>query len=382
MDKKWVSLLVISFFIFALGWSLYSVFKIVSTLAPDFGILWNSAYDLLNNRNPYTNPNSFTINAYPPVSLIFYFPLTLIKYKLAQMIFTILSFLTIFGSVALCLKVIFKKFEWLKFFLFSSLALISFPIKFTLGMGQINIIAVYILLISYYFYGQKKYVYSGLVFGAACLLKPVLSFVIIYFLLKRDWKLILYSLIIPALATSTILLLFGSDSFIYWFTDIIPKLSATVGGEIYYNQSITGFISRIFFIPEIRKYLIVFTSLPVFLYPIYLLVRKADEDLQFSLLIVTLLLVNTISWQHHFVWTIFPFIVSVKYAVKLNKNWVWVFLGFAYLLVSWNFKQPNFFQSFPASFLLSNTFYGGFILYFLLIFFQRSVGGKSLLPKV
>lgn len=343
-----------------------SLFQIITTLAPDFSVFWTSTHDLINYRNPYTNPTLFTINAYPPSTFIYFIPLALIPYKVAQGIFVILSFLTIPGIVLVSLKTLSKKVNLYQFLLFLSLVLISFPTKFTLGMGQVNLVAFLILLSSFYFYKEEKPEMSGIFLGAACLLKPALGFILLLFVLKRKWKVILYSFLVPALATILIASGFGINPFVYWVKEIIPQLSGIIGREVYYNQGIMGFISRLTPNLTTRVYLNTAISIVLILFTSFFTLKvKKNENLQFALFVTALLLVDTLSWQHHFVWLIFPFILLAEYASRVKKTWFWVLLFLAYLLVSWNFKTPQAFSVFPTSLVLSNTHYGAIIVYLL-----------------
>src|SRR5579859_3095090 len=157
-----------------------SLFHIITTTAPDFGMIWTSTHDLINHKNPYTNPSLFTINTYPPSTFLVYIPTALIPYKLAQAIFTLLSFLAVPGIVFVSLKILSKNIKNFEFLLLLSLSLLSFPTKFTLGMGQINLIAIFIALCSLYFYKNKKMEISGVLFGVACVFKPIFVMLLLF----------------------------------------------------------------------------------------------------------------------------------------------------------------------------------------------------------
>jgi len=92
---------------------------------------------------------------------------------------------------------------------------------------------------------------------------------------------------------------------------------------------------------------------------------KKKEDLELSLFIITLLLIDTLSWQHHFVWLMFPIIILGYYVARSRKVCLGLLIIFSYLLISWNFKNPSLFSQFPESLVLSHTFYGTFMLYLL-----------------
>ena len=177
-----------------------------------------------------------------------------------------------------------------------------------------------------------------------------------------------YSGLLISLAILLTIMISGVHLYRFYFEQVIPPLLNLSGREIYYNQGLLGFISRLTENIEVRRYLgIVSTSLFVGI-TVVLTKKSKYENLLFSLFITLLLLIDTLSWQHHFVWLIFPFAVVVYYATKLKKYWVWFLIGLAYILVSWNFKNPEPLYIFPKSLILSNTFYGAIILFVLNIY--------------
>lgn len=332
--------------------------RILTTKAPDFSVLFVASKGLLAKDNPYQIRNLFTGVGYPPNTLLFYLPFTVLPYFSAQNTFTVISLLSLFGIIYFSLKLIDKKHKWQEFTLFSALALISFPTKFSFGMGQNNLIVFLLLLFSYIFYKRDKNIWAGILSGISISLKPVLGFLMLFFLLKRKWKLII------AVAVTVVLFIVISgfissfDLYKYYVTTVIPPLLQPAGKEIYYNQGIIGFISRITSNLILRSYLSYLISFVVVVYTLWLTCKKADENMQFSLFITTLLLIDKLSWQHHFVWLIFPFLVLAK---KANlKEALLLFL--AYLLFAWNFKNP---EAVPIL-LRSNQFYSIIILYYLL----------------
>ncbi len=358
---------VIIFAAVAIGWALFSIYRIVTTRAPDFSVLWLVARDYYKTANPYQNPDIYTPNAYPPFSNLFYIPMTIFPFKVAQTIFTLLSFFAILGSVILSLRLVFKKFDLFGVLLAISLALISFPTKFTLGMGQVNAISLFLLLFSQTLNSKNKPVVSGILMGIAIMLKPIFGFFLIYFLLTKSWKMIFYSLLTVFAGFTGSLIYYGTSLWLYWLKDVMTPLMNLVGRESYYNQGILGFVSRLTPSIQIRKIIQLsglLTAIPV----IYYSIKKRNRLLILSAFILVVLLADSTSWQHHFVYLIFPFIVLSGFALKFKKLWFWTLLGASYLLAGWNFKNPTPFLSFPYSLLLSHTFYGAAILYVMNLF--------------
>ena len=355
---------IIALSVLIFGWAFFSIFRIITTRAPDFSVLWFIAKDFYKTPNPYLNPNIFTPSGYPPFTYLLYIPLTPLSLIGAQLIFTLLSFAAILGSVYLSLKIVFKKVNLYILLFASSLTLTSFPVKFTLGMGQINAIVLFLLLLSFYLHLKNKSVTAGIIVGIAIILKPIFGFFLLFYILRKDWKLISYSLVTVFIGFLASLIYYGPALWFYWLKDIVTPLANLAGRESYYNQGLLGFVSRLTTSVSIRKVTelgSMFLLIPVIFYQI----KRRNVLLTLSVSIISLLLVDSLSWQHHFVWLIFPFVVLTGFAIKFKKLWYWILLGLSYLLVSWNFKNPAPFLDFPKSLLLSNTFYGAVILYIL-----------------
>jgi alpha-1,2-mannosyltransferase len=371
-DTRIWKTIVIAFAFVAISWAIFSVYRIVTTRAPDFSVLWLVAKDYYKTPNPYLNPNIYTPNAYPPFSNIFYIPLTVLPFKVAQTIFTLLSFFSILGSIFLSLKLVFKKFDLYAVLLSIGLTLVSFPAKFTLGMGQVNAITLFLLLYSFYLNLKNKPVLSGVLMGVAIMLKPIFGFFLIYFILQKSWKMIFYSLLTVSAGFLGSLIYYGPGLWIFWIKDVMTPLMNLAGRESYYNQGLLGFVSRLTLSIDIRKiteWAGLFIVVPV----IYYWIKKRNNLLILSAFVISLLLIDSTSWQHHFVYLIFPYIVIAGFALKFNKLWFWFLLGLSYILVSWNFKNPTPFLNFPRSLILSNTFYGAVILYFLNLYSLRTI---------
>lgn len=368
-SKFIISLLFLASFTLILG----NLKRIISTTAPDYRVLWISAKDMLTSNNPYTDKELYTPNAYPPISELFYLPLAVLPYQPSQAVFIFLSFSSIIGSVFLSIKLIYKKVAWQHFLLFTALALLSFPTKFSLGMGQINLIVLFLLLLAYYFQQKNKQIISGSVLGISIILKPIFIFFLIFFILKKKWKMVLTSIFTVTFAILATVIFWPVDYWFSWFKTGILPLANLAGREAYCNQGLMGFISRIFSDLQVRKYLTLALSLLLTLIPSVLTLKRKNENLILSLFIITLLFVDSASWQHHFVWLMFP-LIAVSQKVFLKKNAVFkAFIWLAYFLASWNFKNP-----FPyPPIIISNQFYSALILWAINIYLLLKDGTNN-----
>lgn len=362
--KKIIDIILVFFFFAVCAYIAVSVFKIITTSAPDFPSYYYATRDFLTGVNAYKDPTIPNIFLYPAVTSILYLPFLTFPYEISQGIFVILSAFSVPGIVYLSLKLIYKKFSWRHFVLFTSLAFLSFPTKFTLGMGQVNLLAFFLLLLGYYFYQKKLFHRSGVFIALAFLAKPILGLVIVFFFIKKAWRVAGYILITLVGALFISFLLYDWQVEWYYVTSVVPMLlEGNSGRDVYYNQGLLGFFSRFFEDGTLSKNLATGIGAGLFILLIYVIKQKRPDDKTlFALLLTLLLLIHTLSWQHYFVFLIFPFILATKF-VQENKNYLlFVPLVISYVLVSMNIKDPSLFASFPKNIVLSHTFFGGVLL--------------------
>jgi hypothetical protein len=368
VGRNFLRLGIVVLFLASFAWSCWSILKIVTTTAPDFSVFWMASKDFLARKNLYSNPDLVYQLLQPPITLIFYIPVSLFFYRYAQAIFILLSFASIVGTALISLKITFDKIPWHYFLLVLSLALAAFPTKYSLGMGQVNTISLLILLSGFYFYLRRSYKIAGILLGLSIISKPIFGFLLLFFLLEHEWRVILY--ILSTLIGGFLLSIFVSNITLYkyWIEKVFPPLLGMGGREVYYNQGISGFISRLTHNLAVRGLATFLVSILVVGSSFFLAFKKNNKQLLFSLFLISLLLVDSLSWQHHFFWLIFPFVILANFAAALKKTWFWFLLGGAYLLIGWNFKNPELYQDFPKTLFLSNQFYGAVILWGLNVY--------------
>jgi hypothetical protein len=116
------------------------------------------------------------------------------------------------------------------------------------------------------------------------------------------------------------------------------------------------------FLRELSRILISLVLVSVSFLIVWLKNSKKTEviNLILSLLITLSVLINNFSWQHHFVWLLFPFI-TILYFIKNKKlaRYYYLILGISFFLVSLNLKTPGDF----SLLFISHVFYGSIMLW-------------------
>ncbi len=346
---------------------------------PDFRSYYFNPLLSFNGINPYlANKNLFTPSTYPPFAFPLLAPLLVFPFIAAEKIWIILSIAALLSSLYLIFKLLTKKIITSENLILSSIVFLAFPTKFTLGMGQINLFIFLFLTLFIYFLSRSK-IKSSIFLGLALTLKIFPLFIPIYLIIKKQWKILF--LTICFLFAALILSLIFIKPFInlYFYQNIFPTLIDSWKGD-YYNQSLSGVIVRAGFDESIRSNLKIIISLILFLFGfIPILINKQKDKLSLSLeigIVITVnLLLNSFSWQHHFVWIFLPLLTTYFYLKKRNLLRLMPVLGLSYILVSLNMKNS---QDIPV-FLQSHVFYGALLLLFLeiyLLIFQSKMQNK------
>lgn len=333
---------------------------------PDFKTQYYVPQIVFNGGDPYKGGSSlFTPQVYPPSEFLFFVPFSLLPMESSAFIYTLLSVIAFYLSLFFLAKTFDIPFFSTKNLVFMGLAAIMFPVKFTLGMGQINMFILLLISLFCFSLKTKKYFQSGIYLGLSMMLKMFPPLLLGYFFLKPNKKLFIgFGVLVFFVSLFTVI--FIPYSVIESFLQITPSLFNSWKLD-YYNQALSGFIGRSFgtndFAPNIKNFIsILFLGITM----VVIMNRHKNNFETIALVLGILLninlLLNTFSWQHHFVWIIISFYATYNYIIKKKFGSSYLLLLFlSFILVATNLKDPSLI---PIIF-QSHVFYGGIILLLL-----------------
>lgn len=354
--NNWRNKIQIGFFLLLTSFLAFeSWYHIVSTFAPDFSVFYGAAKRVILHLPLTGQTGLFTGFEYPPPTVFFFFPLLFLPYALAQSVWVSISFFLIPVCVYLSIKLYpLHKLEnqmgqmGLTFFL-SAVAFWSFPVKFTLGMGQINLVSLMFFLGSVLLLRNKKIISGNTVLFLSILTKPQVLFFLPFFFLGGYRR----NVVVVVLLILSTLLLFGA--FFGWnyvsdyFFVRVPELLAFSGREIYYNQSLSAFASRILPLEIARIVTVGISGLLVLGSAIFVKKEKNSIFEVIPFLLPIFLLVEPIAWQHHLVFLIPTFIYLIS---RLERKRELLLFWCSLFLVSVNIPNPT---AFYTSLIFSGT---------------------------
>lgn len=351
-------------FLFCLLLVFYRIFSLWNSLLPDFHVFYYATTDLLHQKNPYIDTFLFTGLGYPIFALFFFIPFTFLPFPIASKVFLLLNVFSLGYIIFLSLSLL-QKYSLRNFLFFLLLCLFFFPVIFTLGMGQSNLLALMFLLAGIFL--KKRFdFFPGILLSLSILIKPIFIIFFLFFFLEKHWKILFTSFLFISLAITISVKLFGIYYYGYYITSLVPHLLSLSGREIYYNQGFTGFIARLTPNLMLRKIIPSIGGLFLVCYLFVMKFQKISYEHILSAFCIVLVLIDTLSWQHHFVFLIFPFITAYFTILeKKEKNILFLLLGISYILVGYNIPNPLIFSRFPTTLLLSHVFFGTLLLLFI-----------------
>lgn len=355
--------IVITLFLF----SCLTLFKVLTASSyPDFTIYYNAVHVWLEGLNPYLKIGNLAYFLYPPISLLFLLPLLSFPIEIAGKLWIVANIVLLLITLKLLFSLYKVRFFSIEGLCILLLVFIAFPTRFTLGMGQINIVIFFFITSMYYFIKKKKDFESGIFLGFSILLKLQPLLFIVYFLLKKRWRVFGGFFIVIMVGVIFSLVFIPEHVFKYYFLKVVPDLLTSFPKE-YYNQSLSGFLGRQFpgnsISPLIRMILSGLIVCTTFIF-IQNDKKKHQEIFHLNILLVTQLLINNISWQHYYILLTLPLVHLYIYIKRSHHPWYYdVILAVIFILIGINIKHP---ENLPMI-LTSHVFYGSIILWLFML---------------
>lgn len=382
MFKK-INLIVYLFIVISLIYFIFTIARILfSFQLMDFSFYYQSVQLVLNGGSPYKNGN-FILN-YPPTAIFFFFPFSIFTYKAGEIFWTLISVTTLLGSIFVLLKSVNKKVLILVYLLILSFAILSFPVRFNLGMGQVNLFILFFFCLSFYFYQSKRLYWAGIFLAIASAIKLTPILLLLFFIRKGALKVVVSTVIGFILLSFLGAITFGVNLTREYFFQVLPNIPS-IGNDIYYNQALTGFLARLGIV-NILALFINYSILVVLLLSNFFLTRPLKQPvltelIQYGLFIVAVLIGGGLAWQHHFVLLIIPYTALFVSLIQKSSQKLSLFLSIlSFILVALNIKEPQHFVS-TSIFILSHVFYGNVLLYLLLVkqinYLNRQINNKN-----
>lgn len=276
---------------------------------------------------------------YPPFGALAMVPLTAfdaIDHTLAGNIMVILSDLLVLVCLYFVFRAVLKKPEFLLPVTAITWAIVLHfePVDLNNNYAQINIVVMALVILD--LVPRKQFLPQGILIGVAAAIKITPLAMLLYFLVRREWKQIATALL-SAVAATLLAAAFRWEAFVEFFSSTLLDMGSGrdfgVGTDYQSNSSIKGAIQRIYPSTESMEangltigLAWIAASLIVIVVAAWLIKRLCAEQLLVDAQLVTaltVLLISPVSWSHHWVW------LTLIIPVFAYRAWSWLSTGWA-----------------------------------------------------
>jgi hypothetical protein len=178
----------------------------------------------------------------PPITMLIYVPLAYIDYSTARIIFTVLIFIFILGSIFAAHKLVQKKERSAYSLLFTLIILLFLPgTNSTMIFSQTNFFLLFFLILAVLHLESPM---AGVYLALSVIFKPISVILILFFLLHKKWKPVFYFVGTGVLLTLVTAFAWGFRNIVQYFlsppTKRIPFHQYTED----INQSVIAVLNR------------------------------------------------------------------------------------------------------------------------------------------
>ena len=281
--------------------------------------VWEGNYDaltLLIEQALFTNI---------PIIAKMFSPLAVFDSWTAGRIFTIVMILCTAGAYILLAKRYCPKHRLLLLILF----LINGPLWYCLQLGNTTNAILFLFIVALILWEKGKGYVAGLLIGFCLVIKPFLMLIGLYFLLRRQWGIVLGAATVGLSAAALSVAFFGLQMNLDWYEHCIAAFGGRPMGA-FNVQSIGGFLMRLqtgrnFLwdwaprdLTPVFKFLHTATLFGLIAVTFWLIFGKRAKTsnpgtrvsphdyLAFSMVLTLSLISSTVSWMHYYLLLLLP----------------------------------------------------------------------------
>ncbi|WP_084145099.1 glycosyltransferase 87 family protein [Amycolatopsis jejuensis] len=239
---------------------------------------------------------------YPPFAALLFLVFTPVPLPVGAVVMLALSLTALCGTVYVVVRPRTTQRTALLASLLAGAAALAFePVRETLWFGQINLLLMALVVLDCL--GPKTRLPRGVLLGLAAAVKITPAGFLLFFLVKRDFRTVVTTLVTFAAAGLAGFAIAPEASTKYWFGGGLTGASGMSGSIFATNQTIQGALHRFALPDTLTLVLVAVATLGALLLTVPAMLR-ADPPMAFLLNATAILVCSPISWSHHWVWIV------------------------------------------------------------------------------
>lgn len=286
--------------------------------------VWLSGGDMYGPLPPPMNGPLLPF-IYPPFAAIAMVPLTVVPYPVAFAAQFVASLVALAICIALAIRVAWpaggrRALVVLGIPALAALLLIE-PVAQTYAFGQVNLVLMALVAVDCL--APRTRWPRGLLLGLAAAIKLTPGGMVLFFLVRRDWKATGVAVATGIIATGIGFLVDADSSVRYWF---VRGPAAGVSGSTFFsNETVQAVLARMG-TPEpwfTVLWLAIVAGLLALAVPV---IRRTEPVIAMSATAAVVLMATPTAWSHHWVWVVPALIGIAAHAVR-HRSVAWAVVG-------------------------------------------------------
>jgi hypothetical protein len=270
---------------------------------------------------------------YPPFDAILFSPLLAFNIRNAIIIWYILELLFLF-AIACLITVLWKgRLSGINAIIIFFIMLAWYPVMRELALGQLSILVALLFLAALVALHKGQRILAGVLIGLSIAIKVIAWPLIIYFIFKKDWKVVISSVITTIGLNLIALIVMGSSHFFEYYLQVSTQVTNFYKAELA-NVSIwsmgfrlfTGTGSQVFVnsliapplfdLPKLAPYFSLVLAIIYLLAGMTLAIKSKDSDTGFAIMGCIIVAISPIVWDHYFVILITSMVIMIRMLVR------------------------------------------------------------------
>jgi hypothetical protein len=297
----------------------------------------------------YIGPVPFYPHPAPctPFLTIMFVPLTLLDLNQLTVVWFIVELILLVG-IACLLTILWKdRIDW-KVSIFIFIILLAwYPVANDLSYGQLSILLTFSLLAGLLASRKKQSVLAGVFIGFTMAVKLITWPLILYFVIKKDWRVVISSCLTAVGLNLIALAAIGVDPFIDYYLHVSSQV-LTIYQSAMHNLSLWSIGFRLFggtgskimdnyisapplvYLPKIAPIVSMILIITFLVGGLVWASKSKDFNIAFAIMVCVILLVSPLSWAHYFILLVIP--LSILFLNLVRRSFpAWQTLVFVIL---------------------------------------------------
>ncbi|OLL77550.1 MULTISPECIES: glycosyltransferase 87 family protein [unclassified Pseudonocardia] len=255
---------------------------------------------------------------YPPFAAIAMVPLTVIPYGAAFGTQFVVSLLSLALCIVLAIRAAWPAGGWRAALVLGVPALAATlliePVAQTYAFGQINLVLMALVAVDCL--APRTLWPRGMLLGLAAAIKLTPGGLVLFFLVRREWKAAGVAVVTGVVATGIGFLVDLDSSVRYWF---VGGPAAGVSGSTFFsNETVQASLARMG-LPEpwfTVLWLLIVAGLLALAVPV---IRRSEPVIALSATAAVVLMATPTAWSHHWVWVVPALIGIAAHAIRYRS---------------------------------------------------------------